>query len=92
MSDQSFSLDDETSARLNDVQSRYIDMLMSKHNVVGVGIGFRKQGGEIIQQPCLVVMVSEKVPDDELNPEDRIPPELEGIPVDIQEVGRFMAM
>jgi hypothetical protein len=85
-------LDDDTTSRLTQIQARYTDMLMSKHNVIGVGIGYRKQHGEFIQQPCLVVMVTEKIPSEELPPEDRIPTELEGIPVDVQELGRFSAM
>jgi hypothetical protein len=36
-------------------------------------------------------MVEQKVPLDQLAPEDRIPSELDGVPVDVQETGTFEA-
>ncbi len=55
--------------------------LMKKANVVGVGVG-RKHG-----QPALVVMVTHKAPLESLSPADRIPGQIDGIPVQVQEVG-----
>lgn len=62
---------------------------MSKANVVGVGIGRRQgmQGEEMV----LVVMVSRKVPRRQLHPEDIIPQEIEGVSVDVREVGELAA-
>jgi len=41
---------------------------------------------------ALVVMVSRKVPPHELAPQDILPREIEGIPVDVQEVGELKAL
>jgi hypothetical protein len=78
--------------KIRDVRRRYQDELMAKANVVGVGIGFRQQGGESTHQPALVVMVSKKVPEWQLSPEDVIPASLDGVPVDVQEIGELRAL
>jgi hypothetical protein len=80
-------------ARVTDVQTRYVDMLMQKPHVIGVAVGMRKRSGFLMQPPqlCLVVMVDQKVDSESLPPEDRIPTEIEGIPVDVQEMGTFTA-
>ncbi len=78
--------------KIRDVRRRYQDELMAKANVVGVGIGRRQQGGESTQEPALVVMVSKKVPLWQLPPEDVIPTSLDGVPVDVQEIGELRAL
>lgn len=65
--------------------------LMSKANVVGVGVGLRQQGGTYTDEVAVVVMVRRKVPHDQLAPADVIPAEIEGVPVDVQEVGEIRA-
>ena len=62
---------------------------MAMANVVGVGIGFRTYQGMRTQDPALVVMVSRKIAPELLSPEERIPAELDGVPVDVQEVGQI---
>lgn len=66
--------------------------LLSKANVVGVGIGYRTIGGQRTDDIALVVMVSKKVPSMELSPQDVLPDEIDGIPVDVQEVGTLTAL
>ena len=66
--------------------------LLSKANVVGVGIGYRTIGGQRTDDIALVVMVSKKVPSMELSPQDVLPNEIDGIPVDVQEVGTITAL
>jgi hypothetical protein len=73
------------------VKRLYTDQLMSKPNVVGVGIGFTKRGGISTDQIGLVVMVERKLPSAQLDPSDLIPREIEGVPVDVQEVGEIRA-
>lgn len=75
-------------ARIRAVKKRHESMLLRKANVVGVGIGLRHCQGEPTGEPVLVVNVTHKVPLAELAPKDRIPRELDGIPVDVQAVGR----
>jgi hypothetical protein len=73
------------------VQERYTDDLMEKENVVGVGVGLRKVRGEQTNEICIVVMVTHKVPLAKLKPEDRVPPVIDGVHVDVQETGEFSA-
>jgi len=66
--------------------------LMSKANVVGVGVGYRQVGGMRTETVALVVMVSRKLPTAQLAPGDVLPAEIEGVPVDVQEVGEVRAL
>jgi len=65
--------------------------LMGKANVVGVGVGLRQQGGTPTGELAIVVMVRQKVPRAQLASADVIPTEIEGVPVDVQEVGKIVA-
>ena len=87
------SEDDRQAAyeRVRAVKNAYEDELMARANVVGVGIGLRQKHGVPSNETALVVMVTRKVPRSQLKPEDVIPAELEGIPVDVQEVGEIRA-
>ncbi len=73
------------------VKRAYTNQLMSKANVVGVGVGFTKKGGAPTDQVGLVVMVERKLPAVQLDSSDLIPREIEGVPVDVQEVGEIRA-
>ena len=77
--------------RLSDLQRKYLDELMSKPNVVGIGIGLAQKNGDYTEELALVVMVSKKVPLGDIDEADRIPATLEGLPVDVQEVGDLQA-
>lgn len=77
--------------RVRAVKRAHEDELMAKANVVGVGIGLRQQGGVRTGEVALVVMVTHKVPASQLDPEDVIPAEVEGVPVDVQAVGEIRA-
>ena len=63
--------------------------LMKKAYVVGVGIGFRKKGGIKIGEMALIVMVRKKVSNKQLSTRDQIPKKIDGVPVDVQEVGEL---
>jgi hypothetical protein len=78
-------------SRIREIKDRFEDMILIKANVVGVGIGLREQAGERLDEVCLVVMVTHKVPRVELAPEDLIPTEIEGVGVDVQTVGELKA-
>jgi hypothetical protein len=77
--------------RASAVKQAYQAELLSKANVVGVGVGFRTVGGRRTDDIALVVMVTQKVPRAQLAPQDVLPREIEGVPVDVQEVGRISA-
>ena len=65
--------------------------LLSKPNVVGVGTGFRHRRGKKTDKVGLVVMVRQKVPRSQMAPGDLIPAQIDGVPVDVQEVGDLKA-
>jgi hypothetical protein len=75
--------------RLRRVKMRHEGALMRKANVVGVGIGFRRRRGELTDEPAIVVSVTHKVPRSQLDAEDVVPQELDGVPVDIEAIGRL---
>lgn len=74
-------------ARVRAVKAAYEKELLRKPNVVGVGIGFRQREGKLTDELAIVVSVTHKVPLEDLAPEDRIPGEIEGVPVDVQAIG-----
>lgn len=78
-------------AKITEVQAKYADEIMSKANVVGVGIGMAKNGDEMTGEVALVVLVAQKVPLETLSEADIIPKELDGVRVDVQETGVFSA-
>jgi hypothetical protein len=65
--------------------------LLAKANVVGLGIGYQRRNGVQTDNLALVVLVSKKVPRAQLSPEDVVPGHLDGVPVDVQEIGRVQA-
>jgi hypothetical protein len=78
--------------RLRAVKAIHETDLMRKANVVGVGVGLRQHAGEQIAEPVIVVSVTHKVPLSQLHPRDVIPQELDGVPVDVQAVGKLQAL
>jgi hypothetical protein len=73
------------------VKEKFETELLKLENVVGVGIGLRKKDGIYTDEVALVVMVKKKVLEIELAQEDLIPQELEGVEVDVQEIGEVRA-
>ena len=78
--------------RVTAVRSRHESRLMRYPNVVGVAEGIRVRAGTPTGEACLVVYVSRKVPAAQLRPDEILPPEIEGVPVDVVEVGRIDAL
>lgn len=88
--DDSATVQDETE-RARQVKKSHEAELMAKANVVGVGVGLCKTHGRKTGHVGLVVMVSQKLPSELLSPEDILPREIDGVPVDVQEVGLLRA-
>ena len=74
------------------IKARYEDELLRKKNVVGLGIGYKEAGGQETDRLSLVVMVRKKEPPWQLEATDLVPSEIEGIPVDVKEVGEIVAL
>lgn len=81
----------ETLERTQAVKRAHEAELMARANVVGVGVGLVRRGRAAAGQVGIVVMVSRKVPASQLAAKDLVPRELEGVPVDVQEVGEIRA-
>jgi hypothetical protein len=75
--------------RASELKEQVQQELLKKANVVGIGVGLRQRGGELTGEVALIVMVRKKVSDSILAPEDRIPAEINDVPVDVLEVGHL---
>ena len=76
--------------KVKQVQQRYTDVLMEKKYVIGVGIGLWDEQNQVYGY-CLVVMVSVMIPESDLDDDNRIPDELDGVPVKVKALGIFRA-
>jgi hypothetical protein len=84
-------MDQAAYERARRVKEAYGEELMALPNVVGLGIGLRHVGGEPTGEVALVVLVSRKLPAANLEENAILPQEIEGVPVDVQEVGEISA-
>lgn len=84
-------MDQAAYERVRQVKETYGERLMTLPNVVGLGIGLRYVGGEPTGEIALVVLVSRKLPTANLDEKYILPQEIEGVPVDVQEVGEISA-
>ncbi len=93
MSTQTEAMPEETDATMvalqhvQTIKARYERELLTKANVVGVGIGLSSTVTRA-ESLSLIVNVTHKVPLTALEPEDRIPRELEGVPVKVEAIGQ----
>ncbi len=78
--------------RARSVKRKHESEIMSKVNVVGVGVGLQLRKGEPTGKVGLVVFVNRKVPAPKLGSDEIIPPEIDGVPVDVQEIGQIRPM
>jgi hypothetical protein len=69
----------------------HLPKLISRPNVVGVGVGLRQRNGRVQDEVCVVALVRRKRPRTALAPEAVVPAELDGVPVDVLEVGELRA-
>lgn len=74
------------------VKDRHEGDLLKKRNVVGLGIGYKEVEGQETEQLSLVVMVRKKEPPSQLDARDVVPSEIEGVPLDVIEVGEIVAL
>ncbi|MGA9531468.1 MAG: hypothetical protein WBR18_02020 [Anaerolineales bacterium] len=61
--------------------------LLAKPNVLGAGVGVDDDGQHVV-----VVMVRRKVALEVLSPAERLPDELDGVPVDVRQLGEVNAL
>lgn len=78
--------------RIKGIKERHRGAILQKANVVGVGIGLKETRAKRTEQLSMVVLVKRKLPSGQLRPEDLVPPEIEGVPTDVREVGELWAL
>ena len=86
MADRNQGISENEATRIHKVRLKYNSLFWRQPNVHMVSEGlFRDESGDWMQEGGIVIRVSEKVSQDTLSPEDRIPECLEGVPIQIRE-------
>jgi len=78
-------------AEIQKVKEKHEDELLELENCVSVGVGKKEVGGMETDEDAIVVGVKEKIPEDKLDSNQIVPPEIEGFKTDVQEVGAITA-
>lgn len=73
-------------ARIRSVKQAAEADLLARKNVIGVDIADKETGGENTGQLAIVVFVEDKQPLSTLSEADRVPPEINGVPTDVQQM------
>ena len=81
-----------TMEEVRKVKEKYEAELMRKKGVTGCSIGYRYVDGKRTDQLCIICYVTEKIPETDLKKKDIIPREIEGVPIDVIESGKFRAL
>ncbi|MGH3664704.1 MAG: serine protease [Egibacteraceae bacterium] len=76
---------------LANVQASNQAELLDKEHVVGVALGHKVRGGEDTGERALTVLVDAKLDGELLADDDMVPDTLDGMPVDVKEVGTITA-
>ncbi|MGN6257344.1 MAG: hypothetical protein ACTHN3_06305 [Solirubrobacterales bacterium] len=69
-----------------EIKERVADDLLKLGGVHAVGVGAKVTEGEPTGEPAIKVFVEEKLPLEEVAPEDRVPAEVEGVKTDVVEM------
>ena len=80
-----------TLSEIRAIQSAHTAALMSRPNVVGVGIGHRTVAGVLTDELCLSVLVADKIAIEGLAPEALVPSQLGNVPTDVVQIGTVRA-
>lgn len=73
--------------RLSAALAKHEAALLGYPNVVGVAPGIRTRRGKPTGEPCLVVYVHRKIPKPKLLASAVLPHEIDGVPIDVVEIG-----
>lgn len=79
-------------AQIQQAKESHKETILAKPNVVGVGTGYKVKRGQKTAQLCIVTMVSRKIPLAGLPSEALVPKTIDGVPVDVIEVGLLRAL
>lgn len=75
----------------SEVKARHEADLMNRPGVIGVGVGLRQRDGITTDEVAIVVLVEEKRPPADVPAGELLPEMVEGVPVDVIEVGAIQA-
>lgn len=76
---------------ISQVKETSKNSLLSMQNVVGVGVGYQVTSGLKTDEYAIVIMVSRKLPIPALPPEAVLPKNVDGVKIDVIEVGELHA-
>ncbi len=79
-------------ADVTHVKETHKEAILSKPNVVGVGIGYKVIRGRRTDELCTVVLVRQKIPKAGLDPEALVAPYIDGVATDVVQVGDLWAL
>ena len=74
------------------IRDKHEARLMRKKGVVGCAVGYKHIAGKKTNQICIVCYVIEKIPEDQLDEGDLVPPVIDGIPTDVVESGELRVL
>lgn len=77
---------------ISQVKENSKESILAKENVVGVGVGYKSKGGVQTNDLAVVVLVSQKLPLVALPPETILPKSINGVNLDVIEVGIIRAL
>ena len=80
-----------TMESLNSLKKAMQSELLKKKNVTGVGVGYKMTKGKPTDKLCLVVLVRKKVDVAQLEAQDVVPKDIQGVATDVIEVGDIVA-
>lgn len=80
--------DDTDWTRIHELRKRAQERVGDMANVISVGYGLKQVGGDLTDEPALVVVVREKEAAGELEPSDLVPEEIDGVPTDVRVIPR----
>lgn len=78
-------------AQAREIYQQVLPDLFKRQNVVACGLGYKTSEGQTTSELSLIVSVTQKVPREQLMPQDIIPKSLEGMLTDVVETGRIRA-
>jgi len=84
-------VDEALVAQISTVKRHYVSDLLSRRNVVGCGVGYRVRQALPTDELGLIVFVTHKVHPSALEPEDLVPPVVDGVHTDVVETGILRA-
>lgn len=79
-------------AELRAAKKVHTSAILSKPNVVGVGLGYKTTNGVRTDDLCVVAMVEKKLPRAALQPSELVPGEVSGFATDVVQVGTLWAL